>query len=57
MSNNKHKKPPIGLFPRKLWEEKRLFDVCLAITRYYQDAREIPIEWVEEYNQLIKNKE
>ena len=50
------KRPPLGLYPRFLWDEKRLYTVCSAITRYYQAAQELPIEWIEEYNELIRRK-
>ena len=52
-------KPPIGLMPRKIHEEnvkaKRFNEVCGAITRYYNTGMEIDIEWIEEYNELIKD--
>ncbi len=54
--NKKAKKPPIGLKPKKIVDEERFLEVCAAISRYYNDEREIPVEWVEEYNQLIKSK-
>ena len=46
-------KPPIGLIPEYLWKEKRLFDIIEAINRYIEAKKEIPIEWIEEYNKLI----
>lgn len=52
----KKKKPPLGLMPKYLWDEQRLYDVCMAITKYYQACLEIPIEWIEEYNLLIRDK-
>jgi len=57
-SNNK--KPP-EVESREDWERRRhrfecertyaLFD---AISRRYYDGRTIPIEWVDEYNELIE---
>lgn len=48
-------KPPIGLMPKFIHREKRLMDVCGAISRYYNAGLEIPIEWVQEYNELVKS--
>jgi len=46
-------KPPEGLKPRYLHDEQRYLDVCSAIARYYNSSSRIPIDWVEEYNELI----
>lgn len=48
--------PPIGIEPKYIWEGKRHTAICEAITRYYQAGLEIPIEWIEEYNQFIRSK-
>jgi hypothetical protein len=56
MEKHKSEKPPLGLMSKKIWDEKRFYEVCFAITKYYQDCREIPIEWIEEYNELIRKK-
>ena len=54
----KNKKPPIGLYPRKLFEERiiveRYNDVCSAISRYYDEGYRLPIHWIEEYNELVE---
>jgi hypothetical protein len=47
---------PIGLIPKWIRQEERLNEVGWAIKRYYDAGLEIPIEWVEEYNELIKVK-
>lgn len=47
-------KPPIGLMPKSIHLEKRFYEVCGAITRYYSVGGKIPIEWVEEYNELLE---
>ena len=46
-------KPPIGLLPRKIWDEMRRDAVCDAITRYVSDTLPIPSEWLEEYNERV----
>ena len=51
-------KPPLGVTLRKIHDEKvklaRFADLCGAIYRYYNSGRKIPIEWIEEYNELIE---
>lgn len=44
---------PIGLYPRYLREESRFLEVCAAISRYYNSGTKIPIDWIEEYNELV----
>lgn len=50
--------PPIGLIPKEHYERQktasRFKDVCGAITRYYNASLPINIEWVEEYNEILK---
>ena len=46
------KKPPLGLMPRKLWDEKRADEIRAAIERYNEAGAVIPAEWVEEYNEI-----
>ena len=46
--------PPLGLRPRFIWIELRIAEIKRAIDRYKSDNYEIPIEWVNEYNELIK---
>ena len=51
-------KPPIGLKPKKYHSLERLNEVRSAIVRYYDDELLIPVEWIEEYNELInQNKD
>lgn len=44
---------PIGLKPKLVNRLERLGEVRSAIARYYDAELKIPIEWVEEYNELI----
>ena len=53
---NELRNPPLGLKPRFLVNEKRLYEVREAIVRYYNAEWQIPIEWIEEYNDLIEKK-
>ena len=47
-----NEKPPLGLTPRKLWDEKRTDEIRAAIERYNEAGAVIPAEWVEEYNEI-----
>ena len=50
---------PIGLKPKLISNLERLEEIKCAIVRYYNAELKIPIEWIEEYNELIdatKNK-
>lgn len=48
------KKPPIGIMPRKFWDEQRLQNLSAAINRYLCAGRLVPTEWINEYNELTK---
>lgn len=45
-------KPPIGLMPKFIWEEKRFQAVKEAIDRYMKAEKLVPKEWWEEYSEL-----
>ena len=47
-------KPPVGLKSKYICDMDRLAAVRGAINRYFIARLEIPVEWVEEYNNLIK---
>jgi len=47
-------KPPTGLMPKWLLEEKRKSAIRQAVNRYFMaGGYQIPIEWIEEYNQIV----
>ena len=52
------KKPPIGLIPKKIYEEQikmsRFDEVSKAIFRYHSARLKIDISWIEEYNELVE---
>lgn len=50
------KKVPIGIEPKYIWEERRLIELSEAIKRYCLSNEQIPIKWIEEYNELNQNK-
>ena len=51
-------KPPLGLIPKRFYDEKvkveRFNQVCAAIARYYDAGLKINIEWIQEYNELVE---
>ncbi len=50
-------KPPLGIMPKRLWEYqnnlKRHHELYLAVQRYLDVNMTIPVEWIEELNELI----
>lgn len=48
-----YKKPPLGLYSHHLWIYDRIHEILGAMERYIQAYKQIPINWVEEYNELI----
>ena len=49
----KLQRPPIGLEPKFVHDSKRFYDICDAISRYYNAGCKIPVKWIKEYNELI----
>lgn len=43
--------------PKYIHRMKRIESVVEAMGRFIEAGKQIPIEWVEEYNQLIKESE
>jgi hypothetical protein len=50
-----YSRPPLGIEPHDIWIQRRIEDLLKAMNRYVQSNMQIPVEWVEEYNKLIKN--
>ena len=48
-------RPPLGLVPKWVRQKERYYEVCEAIARYYDAGKKIPIEWIEEYNELVEH--
>lgn len=48
------KKPPIGLIPKKIVDERRMKEVVRAIASYFDQGLKIPLEWISEYNELLE---
>ena len=47
--------PPVGLRPRHIAAAARINEIGEAIIRYCQSEYLVPMEWVEEYNELLEN--
>lgn len=45
---------PVGLVPKHIWDAKRKMKIKEAIIRYVEANQPIPVEWVEEYNELLE---
>jgi len=47
-------KPPLGIIPRFIVAEHRLFDIAQATARFAAAGRPIPIEWATEFLDLAE---
>ena len=54
-------KPPLGVMPRKFWEERRRSELYLrmselyrAITEYREAGLPTLPEWLDEYDELVQ---
>jgi hypothetical protein len=43
----------LELIPKWVKQKERYYEVYGAIARYYDAGKKIPIEWIEEYNELV----
>jgi hypothetical protein len=50
-------KPPLGITPKYIHDQERSNDLVEAIQRYLSAGREIPLEWIEEFNEFFKKVE
>lgn len=49
---DKAQRPPLGLTPKCIYLQYRLQDIKDALTRYAVARKEIPVEWIDEYNEI-----
>lgn len=49
-------KPPLGVKPKWLHDEERKQELKKTIERHLVESEAIPIEWVEEYNELTSSR-
>ena len=52
--NNIHKKPPLGLEPKYIHDEKRIDEIKEAMRRYIDAGIEAPKSWWEELMDLLE---
>ena len=43
----------LGIMPQGMWIQSRIEDIKSAMDRYFKSNREIPNNWIIEYNRLI----
>ena len=48
-------KSPLGIIPKNIWKKQRLGELRGAVERYLEANQRIPIEWIEEYNELLED--
>lgn len=54
MSENEYRtKQPIGLMPERVWQSRRMLDLCDALERYQQEDLTPPLIWIHELRRLI----
>jgi len=46
-------KPPIGVMPKHIWDAKRKQDLLEAVMRYMDKNKPVPVEWIQEFNELV----
>ena len=44
---------PLGIIPKNIWKKQRLGELRGAVERYLEANQKVPIEWIEEYNELL----
>jgi len=47
-------KAPIGIISKNIWESIRFQELREAIKRYLDADLQIPIQWIDEYNEFSK---
>ncbi len=46
---------PLGIIPKNMWKKQRLKELRDTIDRYLEANQRVPIEWIEEYNELLED--
>ena len=47
-------RPPLGVMPKFIWDRKRIDMIKDGIKRYIDVNKAIPVDWIEEYNGLVR---
>jgi hypothetical protein len=48
----KDEKPPVGIMPRSIHNRYRASDLIDAMQRYTKEGRNIPLEWINELDDI-----
>jgi len=51
-----HQKPPLGIMPKDIWLANRKVELKETVIRYVNAGLPLPQEWVDEYNEFVKEK-
>ena len=46
-------KPPLGITPRWLHDEKRIYEILDGMERYSQEQKVVPIDWITEAREIF----
>ncbi|WP_156438063.1 hypothetical protein [Burkholderia sp. BDU5] len=49
-------KPPLGLVPKYIHDERRMKEILGAIERYSDASLPVPAEWVQELSAIIAER-
>ncbi|MBR8344215.1 hypothetical protein [Burkholderia ambifaria] len=49
-------KPPLGLVPKYIHDERRMKDILGALERYSDASLPVPTEWVQELSSIINER-
>ena len=49
-------RPPLGVMPKFICDRKRIDMIKDGIKRYIDANKAIPVDWIEEYNELVRGK-
>jgi len=49
-------KPPLGIEPKWLWEERRMWGLIEAVARYARVGQPIPTDWLEELEYKLRDR-
>ena len=46
---------PMGIVPRTIWDDERLKQLDGAIGRYKEKGLSVPVEWIQEQNEMHRS--
>ena len=50
-------KPTLGVMSREMWNRQRQKNLADAMARYLEAGMKIPVEWIEEDNEISEKEE